>query len=289
MKWILKFLNLYRNLKIFGFTFGLFFFLPIIVHASGAIEIHFIDVGHGEATLIKTTGKKNILIDTGSLANGYKLKNYLKNQAIQRLSALIITHMHFDHVGGLFSLLPDISVDKIYDNGIPISGNDFWEEYLQLIHNVNLSRATVKYGDKFVYNGLILQVLSPSEPLFGDLNSDSVALRLKYDKISFFLAGDLSARAEKRLIGKKINLGSQILKVGHHGACDATSEDFLSRVSPEIAIISAGQKNRFGYPCSETTSRIERGGISLLRTDINGTVVIKTDGQKYKLTFNGLQ
>lgn len=217
-------------------------------------------MGQGDAILIKCPSKQNVLIDTGNLSEAYKLKSFLAKTRVTKINALVITHMHLDHVGGLFCLLPELNLRKIYDNGAILSGNDFWEEYINLVRELSVKREILREGDKLCVGNLVLQILAPSEPLGTDLNADSVVMKIQYDKIAFLMTGDLNIKGEERLIDKGINLQSQVLKVGHHGVADATSEILLERVNPEIAVISVGKANRYEYPCAETISRLKIKG-----------------------------
>lgn len=258
---------------------------PLSAEGLPPIEIHFVDVGQGDAILIKGPEGANILIDTGNLSAGYRVRKYLREQKISRLRALVITHMHPDHVGGLFCLLPGLEVDKVYDNGITLKGYDFWEEYRSLVRGLDLHRDVLTEGSSLDFGQLFITVLSPWIPLAGDMNADSIVLKLRYGNVRFLMTGDLNFKGEKRLLKKGIDLRCDVLKVGHHGACDSTSEAFLNKVEPEIAVISVGKDNRYGYPCEETIKRIEKCGSMVYRTDRDKTIVIKTDGKKIEVLY----
>ena len=122
-----------------------------------------------------------------------------------------------DHVGGLFCLLPDIAVKKIYDHGAVLTGNDFWEEYKNLARLFALKREIPIHRKKLNFGNLKFHIISPSELLFKDLNADSIAMKMRYGEITFLFAADLNIKAEKR-IRKGLNLQSRVLKAGHHGA-----------------------------------------------------------------------
>lgn len=253
---------------------------PLGAEGLPPIEIHFVDVGQGDAILIKGTEGANILIDTGNLSAGYRVRRYLKEQKISRLRALVITHMHPDHVGGIFGILPEIGADKIYDNGAAPHKNEFWHEYMNFISDLRLERGILTAGECFSFGNLNLQVLSPSKPLSGNLNVDSIVIRLSYGDVGVLLMADATNEVEKKLVeDRNVNLPSQVLKIGHHGAADATSAAFLERVAPDIAVISVGKSNRYGYPSNETIKRIRRLNAKLYRTDFNGTVVLMIDGK----------
>ncbi len=253
--------------------------LPDGARALEPVAIHFIDVGEGDAILITAPGGKNILVDAGNLSAAYKLKQYLVENNVSTISALVITHMHSDHVSGLFSLYPGIAISKIYDNGVRLPDSNNWREYTLFIRETGMERGILESGDRLKFGDLVFHVVSPSEPLLKDDNANSIVMRMSYGAISVLLTGDLNEDGERRLDEKRINLKSRVLKVGHHGDCDGTSDRFLDMVAPDIAVISTGKNNRYGRPCGATLARIRARGITLLRTDRMGAIVMETDGE----------
>lgn len=262
-----------------GIACALVILSPFCVSGSDSFEMHVIDVGQGDSILIRTPSGSNILIDTGNLSAGYRVRQYLREQGISILHTVVITHMHPDHVGGLFGLAPDLTVEKVCDNGAILTGNDFWEEYINLTTDLKIERAILKSGDMMSFGRVQVSVLSPSQPLTGDMNADSIVLRIYLEKVSFLLMGDADTKTEKRLLTGKRYLKSQVLKVGHHGANDTTSDAFLEAVDPDLAIISVGKDNPRGYPGQQTLDVLKRRGVKVLRTDRDGTVVVRTDGE----------
>jgi len=258
-----------------------FLFLSGICSAAG-VEIHFIDIGQGDAILVKSE-RSNFLIDTGSLANGYRLYDYLLKENVRQFEAIIITHVHQDHIGGLFYVLPKIEVNRIFDNGLSLHGNDLWEEYVSLTGFLNVQRQTLRNRDSIQSGSLKLTVVSPLKEVTGDLNTDSLVIRLTCGDHTALLAGDLTINGETKLLETGVNLRSDILKVGHHAACDSSSQQFLDRVAPSVAVISVAEPNRFGYPCRETMQRLKESVAQVYRTDRDGTIVIETDGVNMKI------
>ena len=239
--------------------------------------------------MIKGPDGANALIDTGNLSMGCRVERYLRSQGVSRLRVLVITHMHPDHVGGIFGLLPGLEVDKVYDNGVLLNRNVFWDEYRNFLKELNLQRDVLKAGSRLDFGSLSITVLNPFKPFTGNMNADSIVLLLRYGEARFLMAGDLNMNGEKRLLEKDVDLKSDVLKVGHHGACDSTSEAFLERVAPQIAVISVGLDNPHGYPCQEALKRIEKHVPKVYRTDRDKTIVIRTDGKRAEVVYNDLR
>jgi competence protein ComEC len=120
--------------------------------------------------------------------------------------------------------------------------------------------------------------------LSGDMNQNSMVLRITYGWFSLLLMGDADTVVEKRLVSSGFNLSSQILKVGHHGGTSASSPDFLERVRPAVSIISVGEGNYYGYPTRRTLSNLQAAGSSIYRTDTCGSIKITTDGLNYSIS-----
>jgi len=250
------------------------------------LEIHFLDVGEGDAILLRS-GKENILIDAGNLISGYKVAKYLEKMKIKKLDYLIITHPHPDHFGGVFFILQMFNVDKLYDNGQEFSPEetpDFYRWYEELFRQKE-NYKILKAGDILSVGEWELEILWPPEPpeFFPDFNISSLMIKVKptittvNGSFSCLLAGDLITPAENELLRRGKDLRSDVLKVGHHGSDDATSNKFLQAVSPEIAIISVNKDNIRGYPAKETIEKLEKANIKIYRTDVNGNIVLRRD------------
>ena len=265
-----------KELKVFCLVFLAIF----IIYSScfGALVVHFIDVGEGDCILIQMPNNKNILVDTGNLSVGYKVEKYLKSKNISQLNCIIITHMHPDHVGGIFYILPQIRTNIIYYNGYTPQENEYFFELIDLTKDLNIPMKILNAGNKLFLGDVTLGVLSPIDPLSGDMNGDSIVVKIIFGKVSFLLTGDLNINGEKRLIEAGCNLKSDVLKVGHHGAEDSNSEEFMDKVRPKIAVLSVGKNNRYGFPSNVVIERFKIKEIPLYRTDIDGTIIIQTDG-----------
>lgn len=250
------------------------------------LEIHFLDVGEGDAIFLQSE-KENALIDAGNLITGYQVAEYLKEQKVKKIDHFIVTHPHPDHFGGVFFILPMFNVDKVYDNGQkfhPEDMLDFYRWYEELFRQRE-NYTVLKAGDILTIGDWNLEVIWPPEPpeYFPDFNISSLAIKVKAatttvnDSFSCLLSGDIIIPAENELLRRGIDLKSDVLKVGHHGSDAATSDEFLQAVSPEIAIISVNKDNIRGYPAKETIEKLEKTNIRIYRTDINGNIVLRKD------------
>lgn len=248
------------------------------------LRIHFLDVGEGDSILIETPEGENILVDTGNLISGYKVVKYLKQNKIQTLDYLILTHPDLDHIGGAFFILQMLKVKNIYDNGQNLLDNysNIYRWYEELVRK-DKNYKTLKAKDALYIGDVTLKVLWPPQSFFSsDFNTNSLVIMLKYEKFRCLLTGDLTIIGEREILKEKIDLKADVLKVGHHGANDANSEEFLMAVAPRIAILSVNRVNIRGYPAEEVISRLRKLGIQLYRTDEDGDIILSICPSKYK-------
>ncbi len=256
------------------FTFP---FLSTLASSDEAGRIHFIDVGEGDSILLEIEGK-SALIDTGNLISGPRLVKYLKEKGIEKLNYLIITHPHPDHIGGVFFILPALKIEKIYDNGQELDGERktcaIYRWYEDLVRK-RKNYAVLISGDSLTLGSLTLEVLwPPRAPTSSDFNTFSLVIMVKGGGFSCLLTGDLTAAGERELSIREVSLKADVLKVGHHGAEDATSQEFLEAVSPRIAVISIDKDNFWGYPSARVLERLKKAGVKVYRTDREGDIVL---------------
>lgn len=243
--------------------------------AQEHFKIHFIDMGEGDAIFIQAPNE-NILVDTGGLLSGYKLVDYLQKNKVKEINYLIITHQHIDHIGGLFFIIPQFRVKQIFDNGQKLDKNDDILRWYSYLLRLNPGYHCLKQNDKLkLADGLTLNILWPKESESGSFNENSLVIKLTYQDFSCLLTGDINAATEHKLLGTDLNLKSRILKVGHHGYSDVTSQEFVDAVSPELAIITASKAQKL--PLGPTLQTLRKKGIKVLRTDNSGNVLIVVD------------
>jgi competence protein ComEC len=251
-------------------------------------EVTFIDVGQGDSILVKLPyGKGNYLIDTGGTVRfqteEWKMRNdpyevgkdtvvpFLKSKGISTIDKLILTHGDMDHIGGAAAVIDEIRVKAVI---LPIA-SEISEFEQELIHKAKKSNSKVLYskaGDRWTEGESLFQILSPPEGVKIERNDGSIVLYAKLGGLSWLFTGDLEAEGEKRLVQTYPNLKINVLKAGHHGSKTSSTDRFLSSVLPQIAIISAGENNRYGHPHTDVISRLASRNIRILRTDEHGAV-----------------
>ncbi|NPV51931.1 MAG: MBL fold metallo-hydrolase [Firmicutes bacterium] len=257
--------------------------------ASGAspglpvLSVHFIDVGQGDSILVKVRDGKTMLVDGGDTDAGARVVNYLKKQKVRQIDVMVATHPHLDHIGGLIQVLTEFPVKGVYDSGMVHTTRTF-ERYLTLIDKKNIPFKLARRGQVIDLGSSVrARILSPAEPLPEDANNCSVVMRIEYGNIALLLVGDAEAAAEGEMISSHQPLSAQVLKVGHHGSRTSSATIFLDEVKPEVAIISCGAGNPYGHPHPGTIAALGARGVKIYRTDVNGTIVVETDGKAYRV------
>jgi len=259
------------------------------------LEIHMIDVGQAESILI-TQGEHSMLIDTGNMFDGKTVTEYLHSVGITKLDVLALTHFHVDHLGGAHKVISAIDVKKIMCmKGKYISScqEAFW------YFDMQVSRITSS-----IFHGRKIEIESPYEDAgvlksfeLGDakveilsqdthvdiVNDKSMVIKVSYGDVSALFMGDSQAEVEENLLEAEIDISADILKVGHHGSKTSSSMDFLEAVDPEYALISCGVDNDFGHPNSFVLKKLEKREAEVYRTDIDGDIIIRTDGTKERI------
>ncbi len=247
--------------------------------SAGVLEVHMIDVGQGEAILLKTPAGRGVLIDAGQGGAGEVGKRvvlpYLKHQGVYKLDYLILSHEHDDHAGGAPAIVEGIKVEQLLLPSGPAT-----PPVMQAIRLSDRPPIFLRQGQRLKMDGVDVEILAAGDFENGTGNEGSAVLRIQYGKQSFLFTGDLEGKSEAALVKEKGELlKSTVLKVGHHGAAKATSEEFLALVQPICAAISVGAGNSYGHPHPEALRRLQKAGVSVYRTDVSGAIVFSTDGE----------
>ncbi|KUG05283.1 hypothetical protein ASZ90_017356 [hydrocarbon metagenome] len=243
------------------------------------IYVHFIDVGQADAIYIELPDNNDILIDAGNRADGPLVVNYLKTQGVDDIELLIATHPHEDHIGGLPDVLDAFVVESILDSGYAATTN-IYKEYSSKAQAEGCTWVSDNC-QTYSWGAITLQILTGNQTWGSNTNDYSVVCRLDTGDIEFMFTGDAETAVEDILTG---TLEAEILKVGHHGSTSSSSLAFLNKVDPEVAVISVGEGNTYGHPHEETLGNLENIGASIYRTDLNGTIVVRTNGSTYTVS-----
>ncbi len=250
---------------------------------EGKLLVYFFDVGQGDSTLFMYAGK-TILIDAGEPDMGDRVVRDLLSCNVTRIDLLVATHPHSDHIGGMQKVIAAFPIGRVLDTGLPHPSSTY-EYFLDTIEREYIPYQIAEQGQIIdVDPGLRVFVLSPPGERQGDdPNENSVVLRISYGTIDFLMTGDLDNTGEDALLRTGYPLDTEILKVGHHGSSFSTSQAFLARAHPETAIISVGEDNPYGHPHTETIDLLEHNGVTVYRTDLNGTILVRSDGMFYSV------
>jgi len=253
-----------------------------ILIAQENLQIYFLDVGQGDASVIISSSGQVVMIDSGP--DEKLILNYLKKLNISQIDLLVATHAHADHITGMDKIIAKCKPRAFMDPGIPHTTL----AYLRMINAIE------KYNVKYYQNiarkiqlGLMNFTVFPNgnpKIYVSELNNNSVVIKLEYKNFSCLYTGDIESGRENQLAKiSNINLESDIIKIPHHGSSTSSNLSFIKKVNPKVAIISCGQNNSYGHPSIKTLERLEKNGIDIYRTDINGTILINTDGYNYEV------
>lgn len=262
---------------------------------SNEMQVHFIDCGQGDSCLVITPHGHAFMIDTGgSRDKGYDIGKkvilpYLLHYGVTRLDCIFLTHAHDDHAAGVGGILGNIPVEAVF------IGHEGKGEYMKAFGSKNPAIrdaviSTLQEGSCFEIDGVEIQVLySPTaERAISTGNATgneySNLFRVSYGRASFLITGDLVKEQENALLSDNKNVEATVLKVGHHGSRTSSSPEWLRAVSPIWCVISCGYKNSFGHPHDEVLAALsENTSAKVLRTDLQGAIIFKTDGIKMKV------
>ena len=258
------------------------------------LEVTFFDVGQGEAIFIETPSRHQVLIDGGPDS---KILEKLASEMPfydRTIDLLLLTHPEHDHLAGLIEVLKRYKVENILWTGV-IRDTAECKAWQRLIRDerekegaqikIAQSGQLINFGNQ---SNRYIEMLYPFENLegqeFKNSNNTSIVVKLIFGENSFLFTGDAYKSVEKKLVDKKADLASDVLKVGHHGSKTSNSEVFIKHVSPEIAVISAGKDNPYHHPHQETLDTLEKYGIKILRTDKNRAIKIISNRESYEIS-----
>lgn len=240
--------------------------------------VYYIDIGQGDSELIQVNNK-NLLIDAGPTKSTDKLLSYLNSIDIKKLNYVIATHPDEDHIGGMSTVINTYPIDKFYAPKKTVNTRAF-ENMITELKSKNMKIDVPKPGMQLdLGEGTKAEILAPNSDRYEDTNNYSIVLKISYGNTKFLFTGDAEKLSEREILDKNYDISADVLKLGHHGSSTSTTDEFLDKVSPEIAIISCGADNRYGHPHKETLRKLKKRNIRIYRTDIDGNIVLISDGK----------
>lgn len=283
----MKKLKIYLLLSLFIFT--ILFFTNCNYNSNinkYILNVHFIDVGQGDSILIQFNNK-NLLIDSGSRCMCNKTLNYIKNQGVKTLDYVIATHPHEDHIGCMDKIINEFNVKSFY--APRVSTNT--EEFKYMIKELKRKNLTIHsaFVNKHINIDpkLTCKFIAPNSKSYDNINNYSGVIKLTYNKCSFIFTGDAEKISENEMINNINDLSCDVLKLGHHGSKTSSTEDFLNKTNPKVAVISCGYNNKYNHPNKIVLKRLMEHNIKILRTDLHGNIILKCDGSHIKrVVFN---
>ena len=250
------------------------------------LTVSFIDMGQADCALLECGGEF-MLIDGGNRDAGQLLVSYLEQQGVETLSAVVCTHAHEDHVGGLPSVLAVYPTQAVYAPTRTYASKVF-DDFVYYTDQQGLEITIPAPGDTWTLGQASVTVLGPVKS-YAETNDTSIVLRVSYGETDFLFTGDMETTAENDMLdywGGRISWKADVLKVGHHGSNTSTGYRFLNEVAPDYAVISVGKDNSYGHPHEEPLSRLNQAGVTIFRTDELGTVIARSDGATVSLTWD---
>lgn len=247
---------------------------------GSSFSVHFIDVGQADAALVECDGHF-MLVDGGNRGDSDVIYTVLKKAGADKLDVVVASHAHEDHIGGLpgaFSYATaELTLCPVtdYDSGI-------FETFKEYAEDKGGGLTVPEAGDKYALGSAEVEILGLNAG--EDTNNTSIVLMIRYGETSFLFTGDAEREAEQALLDSGAELKADVLKVGHHGSDTSTSYPFLREVMPEYAVISVGEGNSYEHPEEGPLSRLRDAGCKILRTDLNGDIIISSDGKKLSVT-----
>jgi competence protein ComEC len=275
------------------FIFFLLVFLGFLLFldfksSNKVLTFAILDVGQGDGIFIESPTGTQIMFDAGPARSVLGPLARVMSPFDKSIDAFIITNPDSDHIGGLLDILKNYKIGKVFESGA-LTDSKIYQNLREEMKKLNIPAILAKKGMRLdIGGGVVIDILFPDRNVASWATNDgSVVARLVYGKTSIMLTGDASVKTEKIILSENTlaQLDSDILKVGHHGSRTSTSPLFVKAVSPTYALISDGKDNKFGHPHQDTLNTLVSFGAKIFRTDLLGTIIIKSDGEKDVFSF----
>jgi len=251
-----------------------------------------LDVGQGDALFIESPSGTQVMFDGGPARKVLGSLQKIMSPFDRSIDAIFITNPDADHIGGLIDILKNYEVSAVFSSGTTSDSRTF-QNLKEEIKKQDIPYVLVKKGMRLdMGSDVFIDILFPDRDVsMWTTNDGSIVARMTYGNTSIMLTGDAPTKAEQIIIKNNLlentetQLKSTILKVGHHGSRTSSSSSFVKAISPEYAFISAGKDNKYGHPHADVLNIFNQLGVKILRTDLLGTVIMKSDGKKEVFEF----
>lgn len=269
--------------------------IDLVRGGSGRFEMHVLDVGQGDAIALRTPRGRWIVIDAGPRTSSGDAARRVIIPYIRRIGGpvalFVLSHAHDDHSGGASTLVNALAPLRWWEPAF-VSTSAGYRDALEAVSKSGTLWERVTPGRTLELDGVVLKVLAPDSAWTArqqNANETSVVLRVGYGAHHFLFTGDAEAEEEEWLRQRWTvdELGADVLKVGHHGSRSSSSPELLDAVRPRLAVVSLGSGNRYGHPATETVGEFLERGVPLLRTDRDGTIVVRSDGRRLEVESGG--
>ncbi len=250
------------------------------------LKVHYIDVGQGDSIFIQS-GEDTMLIDCGEIGKDDEVETYLDNLGITQIDYLIGTHPHSDHMGCMDKIVEyydigEIILPHIDESDIPTT--KYFERFMTAVENKNMEITEAEVGRNIKLGDAECEIIAPCGDTYKNANNYSVGIIMTDGDNSFIFTGDAEKLAEKEMIDSGKLRDIDVYKAGHHGSDTSSSEEFLEIIKPDIAVISCGEGNSYGHPNDITLENLSKYTDKIYRTDLSGSIVISSDGEKLTVT-----
>ncbi|MCR4637701.1 ComEC/Rec2 family competence protein [Ruminococcus sp.] len=250
------------------------------------LVMHFIDVGQGDCTFIAANGV-TMLVDCGENEVSEQVTDYLRGLGVGRLDYIIATHPHSDHMGGMYRIIDVFDVGEVLIPHIPdeqIPTAVFYERFLESCAAKNVPIEEVHVGQVLEIGSARAEIIAPDGSVYENINNYSVSFMLTHGRNKCLFTGDAEAESEAAMIQVGRLSKVMLYKAGHHGSSHSSTEELIDIIRPQTAVISCGSENPYGHPADSTVKRLERYADVVCRTDVNGTVIVESNGANINIT-----